>query len=165
MSCRSEIQRSDRGVCKAPLHSFSQLGYGERNVHPRVHGREERLNASLGCHTWQRKVPTLGVFPRQRLLGRQIQTSSFQGDGLWSSSPSFSVPDSLGQFLHSCEHTHTPPTPPHAHPIHELNQEWERASATHQRKVIRVNPDNAQVRIIGVVPSNLLQDFQELKTI
>lgn len=58
--------------------------------------------------------------------------------------------------------THTPR--PHA-PIHELNQERQGASATHQRKVIRVNPDNAEVRIIGVVPGNLLQDFQELKTI
>lgn len=65
-----------------------------------------------------------------------------------------------------CAHTPPPSTPPfHARPIHELNQERQRASATHQRKVIRVNPDNAQVRIIGVVPGNLLQDFQELKTI
>lgn len=55
--------------------------------------------------------------------------------------------------------------PPHSQPIHELNQEKPRVSAAHQRKVVRVNPDNAQVGIISVVPGNLLQDFQELKTI
>lgn len=64
-----------------------------------------------------------------------------------------------------CAHAHPLTPPSHAHPIHELNRERQRASATHQRKVIRVNPDNAQVGIIGVVPGNLLQDFQELKAI
>lgn len=57
-------------------------------------------------------------------------------------------------------HTHT-----HPNPIRELNQERQGAPAAHQRKVVGVNPDNAQVGIIGVVPGNLLQDFQELKTI
>lgn len=63
-------------------------------------------------------------------------------------------------FAHAYPHTC-----PYAHPIHKLNQERQGASAAHQRKVVRVNPDNAQVGIIGVVPGNLLQDFQELKTI
>lgn len=57
-------------------------------------------------------------------------------------------------------------TPPHqTPPIHELKQERQGAPATHQREVVRVNPDNTQVGIIGVVPGNLLQDFQELKPI
>lgn len=34
--------------------------------------------------------------------------------------------------------------------------------ATHQRKVIWVNPQDAQVRVVSVVPGNLFQDLQEL---
>lgn len=36
------------------------------------------------------------------------------------------------------------------------------AWATHQWKVIWVNPQDAQVRVVSVVPGNLLQDLQEL---
>lgn len=79
-------------------------------------------------------------------------------DHPWSGFPSFPAPNSLGQFLCLCIHTHP-------NPIRELNQERQGAPAAHQRKVVGVNPDNAQVGIIGVVPGNLLQDFQELKTI
>lgn len=37
--------------------------------------------------------------------------------------------------------------------------------ATHQWEVIWVNPQDAQVRVVSVVPGNLLQDLQELVTI
>lgn len=36
---------------------------------------------------------------------------------------------------------------------------------THQRKVIWVNPHDAQVGVVGVVPGNLFQDLQELVAI
>lgn len=39
------------------------------------------------------------------------------------------------------------------------------AWATHQWEVIWVNPQDAQVRVVSVVPGNLLQDLQELVTI
>lgn len=36
------------------------------------------------------------------------------------------------------------------------------AWATHQWEVIWVNPQDAQVRVVSVVPGNLFQDLQEL---
>lgn len=37
--------------------------------------------------------------------------------------------------------------------------------AAHQREVIGVDPDDAEVREVSVVPSHLLQDLQKLKAI
>lgn len=37
--------------------------------------------------------------------------------------------------------------------------------ATHQRKVIRVDPHDAQVRVVCIVSGHLFQDFQELVAI
>lgn len=34
-----------------------------------------------------------------------------------------------------------------------------------QREIVRVDPDDAEVGVIGVLASHLLQDFQEFKTI
>lgn len=39
------------------------------------------------------------------------------------------------------------------------------AWATHQWKVVWVNPQDAQVRVVSVVPGNLFQDLQELISI
>lgn len=37
--------------------------------------------------------------------------------------------------------------------------------ATHQRKVVRVDPHDAQVGVVRVIPGHLLQDLQELVAI
>lgn len=36
---------------------------------------------------------------------------------------------------------------------------------SYQGEVVRVNPDNAEVRVVCVILSNFLQDLKELKTI
>lgn len=36
---------------------------------------------------------------------------------------------------------------------------------SYQGEVVRVNPDNAEVRVVGVILGNLLQDLKELKTV
>lgn len=56
----------------------------------------------------------------------------------------------------------------HAKPKHEtvkVTKDGALVQATHQRKVIRVNPYDAQVRVVGIVPGNLFQDLQELVAI
>jgi len=35
----------------------------------------------------------------------------------------------------------------------------------HQREVVRVNPHDAELGVVGVVPGNVLQDLQELVAI
>lgn len=39
------------------------------------------------------------------------------------------------------------------------------AGATHQRKVVGVDPQDAQVGVVGIVPGNLFQDLQEFVAI
>lgn len=164
MSCRSETEGSDRvlerphfigsvswavewGMC---IHVCTGERRGWTQVRAATHGK-----GKCRSRTVPKTTPSSEADPNQQ-LSRGWPVIQF---------PILPCPRFPGaipalMFAHAYPHTC-----PYAHPIHKLNQERQGASAAHQRKVVRVNPDNAQVGIIGVVPGNLLQDFQELKTI
>lgn len=111
-----------------------------------MEGMEEKLKA------W----PLL-IAKKSAVSGDAAETSlkwAAPSDSPWCSAPCFA----------SCACTQANPVCSCAH-IHMPNQGRKPAPATHQRKVVRVDPHNAQVRIISVVPGNLLQDFQELKAV
>lgn len=37
--------------------------------------------------------------------------------------------------------------------------------SSYQWEIVRVNPDDAEVGVVGVLTSHFLQDFKELKTV
>lgn len=50
-------------------------------------------------------------------------------------------------------------------PLLSSSWTWDFSSKSYQGEVIRVNPDNAEVRVVCVILSNFLQDLKELKTV
>lgn len=147
MSCRSKKQNSNKDLCTIPLHKFNWKGDEKGTMHGSTWRNGRETEFKLGHRSWQRNVPSLGMLLRHHSSEQLLVTAHG------------AVPLPLHPvhtprlFPHSCAHIHIP------------NQGRKPAPATHQRKVVRVNPHNAQVRIISVVPGNLLQDFQELKAI
>lgn len=121
-------------------------------------------------------------------VGRRISpTLEWAPEELWppgsENSKSYQVSVGNGPWVHCCPGAKTftlrrgshwasarappisPPSSSHAKRKREtvtVTKDEAPVWATHQRKVIGVDPYDAQVRVVCVVPGNLLQDLQEL---